>query len=144
MVAKKKNELKKEAMNMFKDWNLEDLKDAVAEIAAQFIELGAEVDGVVHVGDAFRKEIRGLVRTLSFALYFHSISNIALTEILIDSGLVSREALRKKISECLEKESFAEYLGLNFLSSLDLESDKIERLEKWLDPMSLEKIKGLH
>ena len=128
------NKIKDEVLAMLKGCDEQDLKEIVAELSEQFTELWARTE-------VFNKEIKALVSTLSAALYFYSISNLALQDLLIESGTITREGLRAKISCCPAKANLAEYLGLNFLNYPGIENVDKGRLAKWLDPLALDKFK---
>jgi len=135
---------KKEILEMIKDADPHDMKEVFAELTEQFLELDGNVDILIDGIEVFTKDIRELVRTLSYSLYFYSISNIALTESLIEAGIVSREELKQKIADCPEKEKLSEYLGLKFLAYPGIDSTDIGRLEKWLDPKTKDQVMKVH
>lgn len=142
--GKKRDESLKGIEALLKGCDLEDIKEVILELSEQFIDLWACVDALVAKNEAFSKEITSRVRTLSAAFYFDSVGNIALKELLIDSGMFTRDALRSKITACTEKKKLIECLGLNFSGYPDIKTTNVDRLSQWLDHDTIERIRGLN
>ena len=101
--------VKEEALDMFRDWSLEDMKEVCAEISQYSIELGAELDGLA-------KYINGLLSKITETLFPYFVSHIALKRVLVKSGIVSMEELAMEISECPELGILSRHLEIDLLN----------------------------
>lgn len=141
------NKVKRDVLSMLEGASIEEIKESLAELSELYIELGGSVDELIHTNKIFTKEVHDLLGTLRGAIYFCSVSNLALTDLLIESGIITREDLQAKISACPQKKKLAEYLRLDFLTFSDLEKvseENLEGLERWLDAEMMDQIRKLH
>ena len=133
MSDQEKNKIKAGTMEFLKEWNEEDLKDAIAELTTQCVSLGVEVD-----------VMKTMIDTLKYALYFNHISNLALHDLLIESNVINRKDLAEKIMRSTDKESLAGLLGIDFLKYIRTLPVDMERLDKWLGLETKEKINKMN
>jgi hypothetical protein len=106
MEEKTDREIREGFLDLVRDYDLNDMKEAFAEIAEQYTDLGSELDQL----DADLTNLR--VRS-----YIGSMVKFALVDLLKEKNIITEEEFRGKLLEFSEKEKMKRSLGFGSQAS---------------------------
>ena len=136
-MNKKENKviaLKDEKTDTFEDWSLNDLKKKVAELTIQNACMADDIN-----------QLQLMVETFKFTTYLGDVSNMAMQDLLIEDGVISKEKLAEKINNSEDrKRVLAEILDMDFRLYIHKKIDAMDPLKQWLYPEAVEKLNAVN
>ncbi len=136
-MSKKENKiiaLKDEKANTFKDRSKDDLKKRVAELTIQNACMTDEIN-----------QLQLMVEIFKFTTYFSDVSNMAVQDLLIEEGVISRDKLAEKVNDSEDrKKVLAEILDIDFRLFIHKKLDNMDPQRQWLYQEAVEKINAVN